>query len=415
MDEDDDDNIACASNSSPRSRKHGRESGSNGLLMDIATQAPVPKRHRKLNGVVENSSNGEGHEYGNGNGNLREIDRNGYIHPDASTAAESPAGTAGVGHADDDAQTPAQTYAHAQAPAQEEAEAEAMTRIMTLTNGNSVGVQSEKIAELGPETTILDLDKDNNNNDEVGILGADLDRSRSANGDGTGIGNGKGGPSVMHTTWHPKEPTVLAIAGEALARIWTVSRSDSPTTKKYVDLLERGDRSLVTAMEWSPDGEFLAVATRHVISSWIGQVTIWAKDGVMRDELPAAHDMMLALRWNPSATRLLGVAASGKSSSILVWDLSTSQALPPEELNSTVVDAAWTGDGQFTVCGEAAIIGFTIDHNHITSVGYRFAVAELMHKNWSMVRWDSISKTTAIATEEDAFLGVRAYNFSPMG
>ena len=422
MDEDDDDNVACASNSSPRSRKHGRESGSNGVLIDIATQAPAPKRHRKSNGVVESSSNGEGHDYGNGNGtgSSMEIDRNGHTHPDdAPAAAESPVGAAGVEPAGDDAQTSAATYVDAQAPApaqaraqaeveaETQAEAEPTARLMTLTNGNSVGVQSEKIAELGPETTILNLDP------EIGVLGADLDRRQSANGDGTEHGNGSGaaGQSVMHTTWHPKEPAVLATAGEALARIWTISRFDSPTTRPCVDLLEPGDRSLVTAISWSPDGEYLAVATRQSGSGWMGEVTIWTKAGVMRDVLPAAHDMMLALRWNPSATRLLGVASTGKNSSVLIWDPSSGQALPPVELEKTVVDAAWTGDMLYTVCGEDTIINFAINNNHTTSVAHRYPNQELKH-NWSMIRWDSLARITAIAAEENASLAVRSHNSS---
>jgi len=414
MDEDDDDIVASASTSSPRSRKHGRESGSNGVLMDIATQAPAPKRHRRSNGVVEASSNGEGNEYGygNSNGNPMETDRKGCTHPHTPTAAESPAGAAGVEPADDDN---AQTSAHAQVPTQvqaqadAEAEAEATTKT-TLTNGTSVGVQSEKVAELGPQTTILNLNNDIN---EVGIVGADLDRSQSAIGDvcGNERGRGRGDQSVMHTTWHPKEPTVLATAGEALARIWTISKSDSPTTRQYVDLLERGDCSLVTAMSWSPDGELLAVATRHLVSSWIGQVTIWTKDGVMRDELPAAHDMMLALRWNASASRLLGVASSGKNSSILVWDPSTGQALQPVELEETVVDAAWTGDMQYTVCGEGTVINLIINHDHTTSVGHHYPHQEL-RQNWSVIRWDPVSKITALAAEENAFLAVRSHNSS---
>lgn len=411
-DEDDDVNVACASASSATSRKHDRESGPNGVLIDIATQLPAPKRHRKSNGVVESSSNGEGHEYGDGNGNSMEIDPNGYAHPDAPTAAESPAGTAGVEPADDDdAQTATPIYAHAQVPAQApaqtqaqaqaqvepqaeaEAEVEATTRIMTLTNGNSVGVQSEKIAELGPETTILDLDV--------------IDQSQSANGDRAGNGNGRGGQSVMHTTWHPKEPAVLATAGEALARIWTVSRSGSPTTKPYVDLLAPGDRSLVTAIAWSPEGDCLAVATRDLGSGWMGQVTIWTKDGVMRDALPAAHDMMLALRWNPPGTRLLGVASSGRSSSVLVWDPAHGQALQPVELEKTVVDAAWTGDMQYTVCGEDTIINFIINPNHTTSIKRHYQ-DQGSRQNWSMIRWDSVSQITAVAAEESASLAVRS-------
>ena len=131
----------------------------------------------------------------------------------------------------------------------------------------------------------------------------------------------------------------------------------------------------------------------------------------MRDELPAAHDMMLALRWNPPASRLLGVASSGKNSSILVWDPSTGQALQPVELEETVLDAAWTGDMQYTVCGEGTVINFIINHDHTTSIGHHYPHQEL-RQNWGMIRWDPVSKITALAAEENASLAVRSHNSS---
>ncbi|KAI9871921.1 MAG: hypothetical protein M1830_002292 [Pleopsidium flavum] len=207
----------------------------------------------------------------------------------------------------------------------------------------------------------------------------------------------------MHTAWHPKEPAVLATAGEALARIWNILRSDSP--KQHVDLLEPGDRSLVTALSWSPDGEYLAVATRNMESGWMGEVTIWTKAGVMRDVLPAAQDMMLALRWNSSGSLLLGVASSGKASGIVIWDPSTGQALQPLELESTVVDAAWTGNSQFFVCGEDTIIRFNINDDHTISAIYNYTTQEI-RRNWSMISFDPVSVTIAVAAEETACLGI---------
>ena len=374
--------------------------------MDPATQAPAPKRHRKSNGVVESSSNGDTHEHEHehehGSGNAMEIDRNGYSHP------ESPTGAAGVEDADaqtNDAQAAAQPDAHAQSPAP----AQPRIYTLTLTHGKSVGVQSDQyVYELGPEKLILDLDS---------AVGDERSESthNAANGHGHGHGNGTGtergsGQSVMHTRWHPKEPTVLATAGEALARIWNVSRSDSP--KPHVDLLAPGDRSLVTAMSWSPDGEYLAVATRSLASGWVGQVTIWTMAGVMRDVLPAAHDMMLALRWNPSGTLLLGIASSGKGSSILIWDPSTGQAMQPVELEDTIVDAAWEGDLRYSVCGEKNITRFIMSDRYITLVMYK-EQSEEAKRNWSMIRWDPVSSTIAAAAEESAHLAVRIRYLTP--
>lgn len=321
------------------------------------------------------------------------------------------------------------------APAPEDAR---MT--LTLTNGQSVGVQSDQVTELGPETITLSLPDHN----------------------------------VMHTAWNPRDPAVLATAGHALCRIWSVRPSHnshdshdshnshtpkSPTTSladshnarnpinpinshqfnqpnlphhsdhpdhlidsntnnntlhpphsakdlPYVDILDPSDEaSLVTTMAWRPDGDVLAVATRNTVSDWTGVVSLWSKSGKSIDELPSAQDMVLIFRWSQSGTYLLGITSSGRDSSALViWNTRSSQALPPLQIDGVVTDAAWTGDRRLTVCGHGIITEVVIEGESLVIVDNRGDTENT--ERWTNIQYDTATKTTAVAAEESGMLGI---------
>ena len=258
----------------------------------------------------------------------------------------------------------------------------------TLTNGESVGVQSDKVQELGPETSLLSVPDKN----------------------------------VMHTAWNPRDPQILATGGEALCRIWTVSTktsgngmtpaSSGNTTQEqqqqqqnYVDTLDPSDNSMVTTMAWSPDGEVLAVATRSDTADWIGRVSLWDKYGKSLDELPTAQDMILKFCWNPAGTHLLGITSTGRGgSALVVWDSSSSDVMPPFQLDDVVTDAAWTDDQNFTICGHNIIVNMCLDSQGIVALHTRNE-QEKFH-NWTHIRFDPASHTTAIVAEDSAVLGI---------
>ena len=330
-----------------------------------------------------------------------EIDQNGYSRPDApepTSTSNSPAaeshhaligrGAEGAGNGmdvdsvDDDA------------PAPEHASTTMMglTLTPTLTNGESVGVQSDKVRELGPETSLLFVPDKN----------------------------------VMHTAWNPRDPQILATAGEALCRIWTVATktsgnnlapasSDTTITtaaerhqqeeqQRYVDTLDPSDKSMVTTMAWSPDGDVLAVATRSDIADWIGKVSLWNKYGKSLDELPTAQDMVLKFCWNPSGSHLLGITSTGRGgSALVVWDARSSDVMPPFQLDDVVTDAAWTDDQKFTICGQHLIVNMSLEIQGIVALHSRNEQEKF--QNWTHICFDPASNTTAIAAEESAMLG----------
>ncbi len=346
------------SRASPRSRKHGRENAANGLGLDIPTSAPSAKRIRRNNHERESSGNGNGHS------NSMEIDQNGDTdaRPEPISRSHSPGA---------EEETRMDMDAYDDAPAPEEA-----CIGMPVTNGPSVGVQSDKVAELGTETTVLTL---------------------------------PAGKHVTHTAWNPQDPSLLAIAGDALCRIWVVAKTspedeDSPTSHRHVDMLDSFEGSLVSTMEWSPSGETLALATRRGPSLCVGLVSLWTKHGKSIEELPSTEDMVLTFRWSPTGEHLLGITNSGAgTSTIIIWHLQDSEFKSEYRVAGIVRDAAWTGDMEFMICGHDLIEEYTFDGQAI--YGKR-ALPTHPPRNWSHIRFDTITRITAMVAEDDGTLAV---------
>ena len=250
---------------------------------------------------------------------------------------------------------------------------------LTLTNGRSVGVQSDKLdrlAELGPETVVLSAPDANRH--------------------------------VTHTAWNPRDPALLATGGEALCRIWNLSRStspDNPNGNSYIDLVEPFNAAIITSMAWSADGEFLAVAARSDDVRIPGTVAIHTKAGTIHDELPGGDDWVLNLSWNPSGSLLLGVTHfDDVDSTLIVWDLRPGQAMHPFEMETALLDATWIDDRRFMVCGLNLIGESVINGQNILDLRTR-AEPETRH-NWTKIRHDRFSNTTAVFCEETGVLGI---------
>ena len=246
--------------------------------------------------------------------------------------------------------------------------------IQALTVGPSRAVQSEKVAELGPQTSVLSVPDETH---------------------------------VMHTAWNPKDPTILAVAGEALCRLWYISRTASfaDNHKSFVDILDPAYPSLVTTMAWNLAGDILAVATRDDTSDWVGAVSLWSKTGKALDELPAAQDTVLTLRWSPSGNQLLGITASGTgTSSLILWDINSSQAMSPHQLPNTVRDAAWISNNQLTICGHDIIASSLLEGGRILALNTR--PDPQAHQVWSHIYYDSRTLIIALAAEDTGVLGL---------
>ena len=372
---------------SPRARKHGREaSTANGLNLDLPLAAPAAKRSRRANNNNGNlttknemAMNGDRSR----SSDSMDVDQNGLGQheppepvlgsrinspaEDGQTATEGAGMDVDVDLDDDDA------------PAPEDPNHSAHLPRMILTNGPSVGVQSDKVVELGPETSVLSLPQKN----------------------------------VMHTAWSPADPSLLATSGDALCRIWNLARTsgtsgatpDGTSPFPCVDILEPGDESAVTAMAWDPSGSILAVAIRRDDADQMGEVSLWSKQGKSMDSLLATQDMILAFRWNPAGTLLLGITSSGRESSALtIWDIRSSQALPAYQLDRVLTDAAWCDDQRFIVCGHEIVAECSLDGKG--SISFHSRDDQDLHQRWTYVRFDSTTCIAAIAAEDTATLAI---------
>ena len=387
------DEATCPSHESPRPRKHRRDSTINGLALDLLpVQAPAAKRARRNNGTAAATTNGN-HAKSSG---AMDIDQQSTANADSSkrdlpiATAQSPAGSAPVptngnsmevDGSDVDVDGEGDVDADADDDALQ-AGTGGTTLAPTLTNGCSVGVQSDKVTELGPETTVLTVpDK-----------------------------------SVTHAVWNPRHPVLLATGGDALCRIWTVVGSRSASTlasssstedaTQYVDLLEASDPSIVTAMSWSPDGETLAFANHGPQPDVQGNVTIRTKAGVVQDEMPGANGWVLNLSWNPSGTLLLGLVHSGDDadSTLVLWDIRNGQLMQPFEIGQAIIDVIWIDDRHFTVCGKNFIAESIIEGQAITALKSRDEAE--VNQEWTKIGYDRISRTKAIVAESTGTLAL---------
>ena len=300
-------NGLAISQPSSSSRKIHRDATLNGLAIDLHSSEPAPKRLRRDNGNEAN------------NVDAMHLDQNGFnyeqreppepVSPGDYSATEDAHAVTGM---DLDEDTVA-----AQDP----------QPILTLTNGQSVASQSDKVEDLSPTTLILTVaDRDN----------------------------------IMHTTWNPRNSAILATGGDALCRLWHLTKeamiAEQPKESPCHDILQPGDSSLVTSMAWSPDGRSLAVATRTDAAEMTGSVCTWTDMGRALDDLTAGQEMVIKLQWNATRPLLLGITSSGDGmSSLIVWEMDSSQALTPVQCDKIITDASWTGASTITVCGHGAI------------------------------------------------------------
>lgn len=348
------DNVDQQPQDLPQARKHARVSTSNGLSLDSPTAAPASKRNRRSNGTDVSI-----------NGDVMQVDSNGYHYERQPTEPGPPT----TYSQDEDHQISGMDVDEdPDAPGSPDG----LHMTVALTNGPSTGVQEFSVKELN--ASILTV----------------LDRNE-----------------VTITAWNPYNPVILATGGEGLCRIWyhpkTAAPADSP---EHHDILPLGSDSSATSMGWSPDGRILAVATRNNTSECAGAVSSWTVEGKVIHEFPATQDTVLGLRWNPSGTYLLGITAYGQeSSSITVWDTQSSEIHPPIECSRVIRDAVWTSDVALTICGHGVICICDISTRFPQLDSWNEAIVR--DRNWTDIRYDTVSRTIAVAAEETGDLLIR--------
>ncbi|KAI4152293.1 MAG: hypothetical protein LQ340_002987 [Diploschistes diacapsis] len=272
----------------------------------------------------------------------------------------------------------------------------------TLTNGVSVGVQSDKVTNLGPETAVLNIV----------------------------------GKNLTQATWNPKHPTLLAAGGKALCQIWALDQQSyansqsgiaaateasgtaTPTattngaTTSHNNLavspsdtteLEIDGAASVTAMAWSPSGDHIAYSSFPSSNTLVQRsiTTVWSKEGFVEEQLPSGTEPVVGLAWSPTGRYL--AAISGKS--LVVLDKKMSEVLPACETKGSLLDVVWLDQGpQLAVCGESIIAITGIAENRITDP-LELSQSEVNH-DWTQMQYDTHTSTIAVASEESGYLAL---------
>ncbi|CZS88025.1 hypothetical protein WAI453_000418 [Rhynchosporium graminicola] len=265
------------------------------------------------------------------------------------------------------------------------------------TIGPEQGTQVEKVNELAGETIFLELSKDPSFKNVV----------------------------LLQCEFNPRDPSILAAAGtDALARMWTLSRispsptpdsasrSESPgkTTAIYAphhNLLDDGasPSTTVTGLAWSSNGAVIAVSSEP-IEDGTARIEFWHSDGQHFASFNGFDSPVVCLRWNPLNTVCLGLSAhedsiqDTKSTVISIMQPALEQAIkyhiPNHSLHDQPLEATWTGDGEFFVCGGDLLQEFVCADGTITP-GRKFEVAD--GEILSKISYDPRSRLLATASE----------------
>lgn len=181
-------------------------------------------------------------------------------------------------------------------------------------------------------------------------------------------------------------------------------------------------QQMVRAIQWSPDGKFLASAAddRHVF--------VWSTNGTVQHDLPHPAAVR-ALAWSPEGTRLV----TGSGNQVAWYNALSGKVLARSTRHhaGTVNGLAWTGQNQKQiVSGGADMQAFVWDNEN-----YR-ALTTFKHHTTSItsVTWSADGQTVATASlgglirvwsakngqeshgyYQDGNVAVRAIAFSPTG
>ncbi|KAK0102477.1 hypothetical protein ONS95_006096 [Cadophora gregata] len=262
---------------------------------------------------------------------------------------------------------------------------------VVATIGPEQGTQVEKVNELSTETIFLELSEDPSSKNVV----------------------------LLQCEFSPRDPSLLAAAGtDALARMWSLSRispdstsgSESPGKATYAphqNLLDDGvsPNTTVTGLAWSSNGAVIAVSSEP-IEDGTARIEFWHSDGMPLATFNGFDSPVICLRWNPSNTSCLAlspqedVKEDTKNAVITVMhpalESMVKYHIPNHNLHDQPLEASWTGDAEFFVCGGNILQEFLCVENVITP-GRKFETAQ--GEVLSKITYDPRSHLLATASD----------------
>ncbi|GAB0138635.1 hypothetical protein EsDP_00006861 [Epichloe bromicola] len=265
------------------------------------------------------------------------------------------------------------------------------------TDGPEQGTQVDKVEELSPDTTFIRLMDDDGHGSMPEATATPSPSPASA----------ENAPVLLQCEWNPRDPSVLAAAGtDALARVWTISRSTAPepgrdhVSPRAHTLLdpEAPRTTTVTALSWTSDGTAIAVATD---SGSLAAVSVWSADGVHMQTMEVSEPPVIKLSWNPSNTALLAISPEKGGAVVTVYSSATGTAfthhLPGHDIAATPLDATWTNDADFLLTGGDLLLYLRCSETDIIQVR-RFETNE--DDSFTQVLFDWRSKLAATSSDK---------------
>ncbi|KAM0353638.1 hypothetical protein ACHAPU_001651 [Fusarium lateritium] len=225
---------------------------------------------------------------------------------------------------------------------------------MVRTDGPEQGTQVDKVEELAPGTTFIRLADDGYNHFQG-------DGRNAATPSPTSLSGPDNAPILLQCEWNPRDPSILAAGGtDALARVWTVARAGpvepgqdhvSPQGHSLLDRDVPRDTT-VTALSWTADGAAIAVAADCNNQA---SINVWSAEGAHLQSMEVSESPIIKLSWNHSNTALLAISPDKDGALVTVHyppaGNSLSYIVSGHDIEATPLDAVWTGDAEFLLCG----------------------------------------------------------------
>lgn len=245
------------------------------------------------------------------------------------------------------------------------------------TEGPDHATQTDKIDELEAKTIYLRLANDDASSSSVAATPTAEVSHRSNKS-----------PVLLQCEWNPKDPSRLAAAGtDALARIWTVSRTTVP--EQLADHVDPGwpsinlvneefpNHSRITAFSWASDGKHIAVATDDDQKA---RIDLWNLDGKQVQHWDDFEGPIVKLRCNPLNRSILSISPSMAKNGPDQPDAWVITVLPsisasPVEYHLTGLDpevdepdVAWMNESEFVLCLRTKLIQLRVNGDSIAQV-----------------------------------------------